>query len=46
MSVEFAKDKNKLSFEDLLKEVRTQYAKIKELAEYELNKSTGEVQKK
>ena len=46
MSVEFAKDKSELSFDDLLKDIKTQYAKIKELAEYELNKSTGEVQKK
>jgi hypothetical protein len=45
MSVEFAKDKSELSFEDLLKDIKTQYAKIKELPEYELNKSTGNVQK-
>ena len=38
MSVEFAKDKNELSFDDLLKDIKTQYAKIKELATYELNK--------
>ena len=38
-------DKNELSFEDLLKDVKTQYAKVKELATYELNKSTGEIQK-
>ena len=45
MSVEFAKDKSELSFDDLLKDIKTQYAKIEELTTYELNKSTGEVQK-
>ena len=45
ISVEFAKDKSELSFDDLLKDIKTQYAKIKELATYELNKSTGEIQK-
>ena len=76
MSIEFAKDKDQLTFEDLVKDIRNNYEKTarndvtgdwlqskpnseqfeknfdlifrkkKELPEYELDKSTGEVIKK